>query len=102
MRAFAQRLMMQGQMAAPNLPSAIFGTAGSEGQALYAGQPALRIGLWPLRSAEKPELAMGLFTLLGFLLERWQGVRVYRLAARLEEEPIAVAVVDGQLTVWRG
>ena len=86
MRAFAQRLMMQGQMSAPKVPTAIFGTAGSEGQALYAGQPALRIGLWPLRSAEKPELAMGLFTLLGFLLERWQGVRVYRLAARLEEE----------------
>ena len=87
MHAFAQRLIMQGQMAAPNVPSAIFGTAGSEGQVLYAGQPALRIGLWPMRSAEKPALAMGLFTLLGFLLERWQGVRVYRLAARLEEEP---------------
>ena len=87
MRAFAQRLMMQGQMAAPNVPSAIFGTAGSEGQALYAGQPALRIGLWPLRSAEQPTLAMGLFTLLSFLLERWQDVRVYRLATRLEGEP---------------
>ena len=86
MRVFAQRLMMQSQMAAPNLPSAIFGTAGSEGQVLYAGQPALRIGLWPLRSAEQPALAMGLFTLLGFLLDRWQGVRVYRLAARLEGE----------------
>lgn len=87
MRAFAQRLMMQGQMAAPNTPTAIFGTAGSEGQALYAGQPALRIGLWPIRSAELPLLGMGLFTLLGFLLERWQGARVYRLAARLQGEP---------------
>ena len=101
MRAFAQRLMMQGQMAAPKVPSAIFGTAGSEGQALYAGQPVLRIGLWPLRSVEKPELAMGLFTLLGFLLERWQGVRVYRLAARLDEEATAVAVVYGQFAIWR-
>ena len=87
MRAFAQRLMMQGQMAAPNTPTAIFGTAGSEGQALYAGQPALRIGLWPIRSAELPLLGMSLFTLLGFLLERWQGARVYRLAARLQGEP---------------
>ena len=43
MREFAQRLMMQGQMAAPNVATAIFGTAGSEGQALYLGQPALRI-----------------------------------------------------------
>ncbi|MCY4525555.1 MAG: hypothetical protein OXB89_03010 [Anaerolineaceae bacterium] len=87
MREFAQRLMMQGQMAAPNVATAIFGTAGSEGQALYLGQPALRIGLWPVLSADRPGTAMGLFTLLGLLLERWQGVRVYRMAARVEGEP---------------
>ena len=91
MQDFARRLMMQGQMAAPNVATAIFGTAGSEGQALYAGQPALRIGLWPLRCADQPRLAMGLFTLLGFLLERWRAVRVYRLAARVEGDP----------SVWR-
>lgn len=87
MREFAQRLMMQGQMAAPNVATAIFGTAGSEGQAIYLGQPALRIGLWPIQSSEEPGTAMGLFTLLGLLLERWQGVRVYRLAARVEGDP---------------
>ncbi len=86
MRDFAQRLMMQGQMAAPSVATAIFGTAGSEGRALYAGQPPLRIGLWPLRCDDRPLLAMGLFTLLGFLLERWRGVRVYRLAARLPDD----------------
>lgn len=89
MREFAQRLMMQGQMAAPNVATAIFGTAGSEGQAIYLGQPALRIGLWPIQSKEEPGTAMGLFTLLGLLLERWQGVRVYRLAARVEGEAAA-------------
>ncbi|MCE2490183.1 MAG: hypothetical protein J4G17_09440 [Anaerolineae bacterium] len=89
MREFAQRLMMQGQMAAPNVATAIFGTAGSEGQALYLGQPALRIGLWPVLSAGQPGMAMGLFTLLGLLLERWQGVRVYRMAARVEGDPDA-------------
>ncbi len=87
MREFAQRLMMQGQMAAPNVATAIFGTAGSEGQAIYLGQPALRIGLWPIQSSKEPGMAMGLFALLGLLLERWQGVRVYRLAARVEGEP---------------
>ena len=84
MREFTERLMTRGQMAAPGLPAAIFGTAGSEGQILYAGQPAVRIGLWPLRSAGQPELAMGLFALVGYLLERWRGARVYRLAARVE------------------
>ena len=87
MREFAQRLMMRGQMAAPNVATAIFGTAGSEGQAIYLGQPALRIGLWPIQSGEEPGTAMGLFTLLGLLLERWQGVRVYRMAARVEGDP---------------
>ena len=86
MREFARRLMMQGQMAAPSVATAIFGTAGSEGRALYAGQPPLRIGLWPVRCDEQPLLAMGLFTLLGLLLERWRGVRVYRLAARLPDD----------------
>ena len=87
MREFAQRLMMRGQLAAPNVATAIFGTAGSEGQAIYLGQPALRIGLWPIQSTEQPGMAMGLFTLLGLLLERWQGVRVYRMAARVEGDP---------------
>ena len=27
---------------------------------------------------------MGLFALVGYLLERWRGARVYRLAARVE------------------
>ncbi len=87
MREFAQRLMMRGQMAAPNVATAIFGTAGSEGQAIYLGQPALRIGLWPIQSGDEPGTAMGLFTLLGLLLERWQGVRVYRMAARVQGDP---------------
>ncbi|MCY4022997.1 MAG: hypothetical protein OXF32_06090 [Anaerolineaceae bacterium] len=87
MREFAQRLMMRGQLAAPNVATAIFGTAGSEGQAIYLGQPALRIGLWPVQSSEEPGMAMGLFTLLGLLLERWQGVRVYRMAARVDGDP---------------
>lgn len=88
MRDFAQRLMMQGQMAAPNVATAIFGTAGSEGHALYAGQPALRIGLWPVLCAEQPMAAMGLFTVLGQLMDCRQDARVYRLAARLEGDPL--------------
>jgi tetratricopeptide (TPR) repeat protein len=46
-----------------------------------------RIGLWPCISAEKPEFAMGLWVLLAHYLERWRGVRVYRLLVKLEGEP---------------
>lgn len=46
-----------------------------------------RIGLWPCVSAEKPEFAMGLWVLLAHYLERWHGIRVYRLFAKLEGEP---------------
>jgi tetratricopeptide (TPR) repeat protein len=45
---------------------------------------AYRVGLWPCISAEKPEFAMGLWVLLAHYLERWRGVRVYRLFIKLE------------------
>ncbi len=47
----------------------------------------LRIGLWPITSASEPENAMGIGTVLGFLLEAWPAIRVYRLFAQLDGEP---------------
>jgi tetratricopeptide (TPR) repeat protein len=50
-------------------------------------RPRVRIGLWPLVSEDAPEVAMGVMTLLAFLLERYQEVSVYRLFAQLEGDP---------------
>ncbi len=47
----------------------------------------LRVGLWPLKSDSNPEAAMGLLTALGFLLERWSEVVVYRVFTQIEGEP---------------
>lgn len=67
-------------------PSVILGTAGTLSRNLAVG-PEYRIGLWPCLSESHPETAMGLMTVLAYLLEQWQGIRVYREFAALEGEP---------------
>jgi len=52
-----------------------------------ASLPPLRVGLWPIQSESMPEIALGMAVLLGFLLECWQAVRVYRLLASVSGEP---------------
>ncbi|MCB9454860.1 MAG: tetratricopeptide repeat protein [Anaerolineaceae bacterium] len=70
------------------LETAIFGSASSLADAIDAGGPRLRIGLWPVRSTTAPQVAMGLAGLLGFLLEDWSSdLRVYRLFASLDGDP---------------
>lgn len=83
----ANRLMLRGGSSDANLPTAIFGTAGQMSQTLDLGKPRARIGMWPIVSVEKPEIAMGLATILSFHLERYQSVRVYRLFAQLSDDP---------------
>ena len=87
MQNLAQRLMLHGQKSQTNLPTAIFGTASTVGQTIYSNQPPVRIGLWPIICATDPDFGMGLFAVLGYLLDRYQGVRVYRLCAMIEGEP---------------
>src|SRR5215207_2712267 len=53
--------------------------------ALNSSMFGTRIGLWPLVSSGAPETSMGLLTLLAFLLERYQGVIVYRLFANVDD-----------------
>ncbi|MCU0512678.1 MAG: hypothetical protein MUE40_08920 [Anaerolineae bacterium] len=64
-------------------PQAIFGTLDSLPRSLII-RPPFRVGLWPCRSSEQPDVAMGLWTVLAGLLDAWQDLLVYRLFARLE------------------
>ncbi len=72
-------------------PSAIFGSGASLGDALTLQQP-VRIGMWPAIYAEAPETALGLTTVLAYMLEHWRDIRVYRLFAQLD--------VTAQPFVW--
>jgi cytochrome c-type biogenesis protein CcmH/NrfG len=67
--------------------SAIFGEVSPGSSLSTSERPRLRIGLWPIQSESDPLIAMGLGTLLGFLLERWPSVQVYRLPAQVEADP---------------
>ncbi len=87
MKEFATRLMLHGQSQQSMLPAAIFGTAGSIGQALNARALPVRIGLWPIQSQSEPQVAMGLLVVLGYLLERYRMIRVYPLLARVDGAP---------------
>ncbi len=89
MRDLADKLMgRRRNNSGGNLETAIFGSASSLAEAIDTGGPRLRIGLWPVCSSTRPQVAMGLAGLLGFLLEDWSSdLRVYRLFASLEGEP---------------
>lgn len=67
-------------------PSVILGTARMLSRNLTV-VPEYRVGLWPCISKTHPETAMGLMTVLGYLLEQWQGFRVYREFCALEGDP---------------
>src|SRR5690606_34517304 len=83
----AERLMSPGQGARPNIPTAIFGTAGTVRHSLQEQIAPVRMGLWPVRSVDKPEIAMGIAVLLGYLIARYRGVRVYHIMAQVDGEP---------------
>jgi tetratricopeptide (TPR) repeat protein len=84
----ADKLKQQPEVAKAGL-SVIFGSssAGIAQASADLNRPRLRIGLWPILSSDAPETAMGLASVLAYLLERWQDVRLYRLIARVEGEP---------------
>lgn len=95
---FARKLMRINQAAVrTNRASAIFGSLGELPEAL-SHRASLRIGLWPCIS-EKPELAMGLWTALAHLLERWRDIEVYRLFAKFEGESFEWTMAASQFEV---
>lgn len=102
MRELAQKLMhlhYTSEISA-NLPSAIFGSAGDLASNLETRVP-YRIGIWPCISAEAPEVALGLMSVLGSLLERWHDILVYPLFVKIEgeSENYTPSPADTQFTV---
>src|SRR5262245_60299632 len=88
MRELAKKLMQQPAVATQALTVISGSTSSDIAQALAdLNRPRLRIGLWPILSSDSPETAMGIATILGFLLERWQQIRVYRLFAQFDVDP---------------
>lgn len=65
--------------------SVMFGSTGSLARSISNIEPLYRVGLWPLVSTTEPLTAMGIMSVLGYLLDQWQDVRVYRIFARIEE-----------------
>lgn len=86
-RELANRMMMQGARVGSFLPTAVLGSAVNMGAALELNKPRVRVGLWPIVSAEMPAAAMGLASVFAYLLELYQDTRIYRLFARVEGDP---------------
>ncbi len=81
----AERMRSLGVRAADSgAPSSIFGSAGSLAQSIQTDD-RYRISIYPFISPE-PELAMGLASCLAYLLEQYDGARVYRCFAKIEAE----------------
>jgi tetratricopeptide (TPR) repeat protein len=86
MENLSEKLMGQRQIAPTTSSfSAITGQSATVAVPLPVSNARLRIGLWPIQSSYKPEAVMGIGALLGFLLERWQSIRVYRLLAKFDQ-----------------
>src|SRR5215216_1511266 len=83
MQEFTEKLIAQarGLPIDPDAPDAPLNLPAA---ALNSSMFGTRIGLWPLVSSA-PDISMGLMTLLAFLLERYQGVIVYRLFANVDD-----------------
>lgn len=96
MEELVNRLKGQPRASNPGALSAVFGSASSMSQALAVSDTRLKIGLWPVQSAAAPEVAMGIGLLLATQLERWRGVRVYRLMAQIEGDPESYQWTIGQ------
>lgn len=85
MRSLAQKTMTLHQRETKSsAPSVILGSVSNLSRDLVF-TPEYRIGLWPCVSTADPEAAMGIMNVLALLLERWQGVRVYRIFVRFDE-----------------
>ena len=81
-------------------PTSIFGSAAGLAQAIQTDEQ-YRIGMYPILCQEMPEVAMGLASCLGYLLEQYDDTRVYRCFARIGEadENTEITTSDYQFTV---
>lgn len=65
--------------------SSIFGSTAILSDTLNTEDP-FRIAVYPIVSDTMPELAMGIACCLCYLLEQWQGVKVYRCFVKIEAD----------------
>jgi cytochrome c-type biogenesis protein CcmH/NrfG len=101
MRVLATRLMGQKAAGQVQSVSAIFGQLSNQARLQAEKSPHFRVGMWPILSESQPEIAMGLGALLGYILERWPSIRVYRLFAKINEDgtDFAWTIQKSQFTV---
>lgn len=81
-------------------PTSIFGSAAGLAQSIQTDEQ-YRVGMYPILCQEMPEVAMGLASCLGYLLEQYDDTRVYRCFARIGEgdENSEITASDYQFTV---
>lgn len=83
---FAKKMMQINQKVVRQYaPRAIFGSVGDLPQSV-TGRAPLRVGMWPCTSEQEPELAMGLWAVLAYLLDQWTDIEVYRLFVQFDED----------------
>lgn len=86
MKELANRLMfIEETTTTSNTPTAIFGSISTLPQHVQT-RPPIRIGIWPIVSDTDSTTAMGIAAALGYLLERWRDIQVYRLFVKLGED----------------
>jgi len=96
----AERMRALGQVAADTgTPSSIFGSAGSLAQSL-GSDAAYRISLYPILYPQNAELALGLLAALGYLLEQYPDVQVFRCLLRMDgaDDDGEISVADMQFS----
>ena len=96
----AERMKSLGQATIESgAPTSIFGSAAGLAQAIHADDE-YRASLYPIICADKPEVAMGLASCLGYLLEQYQDMRVYRCFAKIDgaDDSIEISVADYQFS----
>lgn len=85
MRLLAQKLKSLDNTATRTAQlGALFGQSSAD--YVVIDQAPIRIGLWPCLSSSHPYIAMGLWSLLGHLLDRWIDIKTYRLFLKVTED----------------
>lgn len=84
MKLLAQKLKSLDMVATRTAQlGALFGQSSSDYTVI--DQTPIRIGMWPCLSSTHPQIAMGLWSLLAHLLDRWTDVKTYRLFLKVSE-----------------
>jgi len=81
-------------------PTSIFGSAAGLAQSIQTDEQ-FRISVYPILSAEAPDVAMGLAACLCYLLEQYPDTRVYRCFAKIDPaaDGSEISVSDYQFTI---